>query len=159
MQNVVLGAIAGAAGTIALDVTTYSDMALRGRSSSNVPAEVIRRAADKAGIEPLNKPDELSDEQTKNRRSALGSLAGYTFGVSVGVLYSTAQPLFSKLPIGARAVILGGLVMAAMDVPATALRATDPKKWGLSAWMSDIVPHVMYGLVTASVCDAIRSSA
>jgi|GEM_PF-6643874 len=47
------------------------------------------------------------------------------------------------------------LTMAASDVPAAKLGATDPKTWGVPEWLSDIIPHVVYGLVTASVCDAI----
>lgn len=132
-------------------------MALRGRGASNMPAEVVRRIADKAGVEPLNKPDDQADDKTKNRRSALGALSGYTYGVAVGIIYSTVQPMFRKLPIPARALILGSLVMAATDVPATLLHATDPKKWGVGGWMSDILPHFVYGLVTVSICDMIRA--
>lgn len=157
LEAIILGAASGAAGTTALDMTTYGDMALRGRSSSNMPAEVVRRIAEKAGLEPLDKPDDQTDDRTKNRRSALGALSGYVYGVTVGIIYSTAQPLFRKLPIPARALILGGLVMAATDVPATLLRATDPKKWGAGGWVSDIVPHFMYGLVTVSICDMIQA--
>jgi hypothetical protein len=157
MNSVLLGAVAGAAGTMALDVTTYSDMAMRGRGSSNTPAEVVRRMADKAGMEPLNKPDAEADEQTKNRRSALGALSGYLIGLTIGATYGAANGLFSKVPVGAKALVLGGLAMAASDVPATMLDATDPKQWGTGGWMSDIVPHVIYGLVTVAVFDAIMS--
>lgn len=155
MNNILLGAVAGAAGTIALDITTYGDMAVRGRASSNTPAEVVRRMADKAGIAPLNKPDEESDDRTKVRRSALGALSGYMIGITIGSVYGAARPLVAKLPLGAKALIVGGLAMAASDVPATILEATDPKTWGVSGWLSDIVPHAVYGLVTSGVFDAL----
>ena len=45
MRGLILGAIAGAAGTMALDVAGYADMAIRGRTPSDLPAEVIRRLA------------------------------------------------------------------------------------------------------------------
>ena len=157
MNSVVLGAVAGAAGTMALDMATYGDMAVRGRGSSNTPAEMIRRMADKAGIEPLNKPDEEADDRTKNRRSGLGALSGYAIGLTIGAAYGAARPVFSQVSLPAKALILGGLAMAASDVPAAMLQATDPKQWGAGGWLADIVPHVMYGLVTAAVFDTIMS--
>lgn len=41
--------------------------------------------------------------------------------------------------------------MAGSDAPATALGVTDPRTWSRTAWLSDIVPHLVYGTVTASV--------
>lgn len=157
MNSVPLGAIAGAVGTTALDITTYLDMALRGRSPSNTPAEVVRRIADKAGIDPLNKPDEEAGDQSKNRRSALGALSGYLIGLTIGAGYGAGRPLFNRLPIGAKSIMLGGAAMAASAVPATTLGATDPKEWGTTGWLADIVPHLIYGVITATVFDAIAS--
>ena len=47
--------------------------------------------------------------------------------------------------------------MVASEGPATALAATDPRRWGVRGWISDIVPHAIYGLVTVAIVDAIRS--
>ena len=80
MNTGILGALPGAAGTMALDVVTYVDMAVRGRGASNMPAEVVRRMAEKIGLEPLNRPGEAVDEQTRNRRSALGALVRVPLG-------------------------------------------------------------------------------
>ncbi len=33
--------------------------------------------------------------------------------------------------------------------PMTALGVTDPRTWSGSDWISDVVPHVAYGVVTA----------
>jgi hypothetical protein len=35
------------------------------------------------------------------------------------------------------------------------LRITDPRSWGLTGWLSDVVPHVAYGAVTAYVADGL----
>jgi hypothetical protein len=43
------GAAAGAAGTTALNAATYLDMAMRGRSTSSAPQDLVKAAADRAG--------------------------------------------------------------------------------------------------------------
>lgn len=156
MRGLVLGAIAGAAGTLALDMVSYADMAVRGRSSSDLPAEVVRRLAIKAGVGALSVPSDQADEKLKNRRNALGALSGYEIGLLIGALYGLAS---ERSPgdrgLLARALILGAAAMAASDVPATMLDATDPKEWSPASWLSDIVPHVAYGMVTAAAFAAI----
>jgi len=32
---------------------------------------------------------------------------------------------------------------------------SDPTTWGLSGWASDAIPHLIYGLVTASTYEAL----
>lgn len=158
MNNVLLGAVAGAAGTLALDAASYGDMAVRGRGSSNLPGEVVRRIADRAGFDPLSKPDDEADDKTKNRRSGLGALSGYLVGLTIGALYGAARPLAKRAPLGPKALLLAALAMAASDVPAAKLEATDPKTWGAAGWLADIVPHVIYGLVTVAVFDAVTGN-
>jgi hypothetical protein len=41
--------------------------------------------------------------------------------------------------------------MAGANGPMTALGITDPRRWSPAAWISDVVPHLAYGLVTAAV--------
>ncbi len=157
MNNVFIGAVAGAAGTAALDITGYGEMALTGRSPSGTPAEVIRRVAKRANIEPLGRSDAVADDATKNRRSALGAISGYLIGTSIGAVYGAVSPLVARLPVLPKALLVGALAMAASEGPATALAATDPRRWGVRGWLSDIVPHAIYGLVTVAIVDAIRS--
>ncbi len=156
MRGLILGAIAGAAGTMALDYVSYLDMALRGRAPSDLPADVIRRLALKAGFLSFGSAGDGIDDETKNRRSALGALSGYKIGIVLGALYGAASyPPEKKRGIALRALVLGGLAMAASDVPAAALGATNLAEWGVSGWLSDIVPHAAYGLVTAAVFETI----
>lgn len=143
---------------MALDIASYADMALRGRAASDTPAEVIRRLAAKAGIASLSVPNDDTDDATKNRRSALGALAGYKIGITLGALYGLASyPSSRDRGIVMRSIVLCALAMAASDVPATLLEVTDPAEWGASGWIADIVPHAAYGLVTAAVFEAIAT--
>ncbi len=48
-RGIGLGLVAGAVGTIALDVATYTDMVARARPSSETPAKLAGVLADKAG--------------------------------------------------------------------------------------------------------------
>jgi hypothetical protein len=146
-----LGAIAGAAGTLALDAITYGDIVLRGRPPSTMPAEMIRRLAEKAGIAPFGKPDDDVDETVRNRRNGLAALSGYVIGLSVGAAYGVLRPLTSKMPLMLQLVTLTTLMMIASDGPAAIVGATDPKTWGPSGWISDLVPHVGYALVATCV--------
>jgi hypothetical protein len=158
MRGLILGAIAGAAGTMALDYASYIDMALRGRAPSDLPAEVIRRLAVKAGIPSLSVPSDDADDATKNRRSALGALSGYKVGIVLGALYGMASyPSTKDRGIVLRSILLCALAMAASDVPSTLLEATNPSEWGTSGWISDIVPHLAYGAVTAAVFETIAT--
>jgi len=50
---------------------------------------------------------------------------------------------------------MGGVAMAVSDSAATALGATDPTTWGVSGWLSDLVPHMAYGMVAAATLELI----
>lgn len=50
LRTILKGVMAGAAGTVALNIATYVDMAVRGRSSSNAPAKLISTVTDKIGL-------------------------------------------------------------------------------------------------------------
>ena len=159
MNRLIQGAIAGAAGTMALDVTSYLDIVVRGRSTSNIPAELIRCLAELANVPELSVPDDRADDKTKNRRGALGALSGYTVGIGIGMMYAVVSPLFSRAPLVCRAALVGAVAMAAADVPLTALKLTDPREWGTIGWLSDIFPHFAYGLITAAVIEAFEQEA
>jgi hypothetical protein len=143
------GVAAGAIGTIALDLTTYLDMLVRARGSSDLPATVAGTLAERAGV------DLGSGEAAGNRKTALGALFGYGIGAGVGTVYGLLRPAFPSVPAATAGIGLGLAAMAASDVPPTALGITDPRAWGVSGWASDVVPHVIYGLVTAMAFDAI----
>ncbi len=148
MSTMIQGAIAGAVGTMALDVTSYADMALRARSSSSLPGEVVKRMSARAGM-PI---------ENDNRASALGALTGYTVGVGVGVLYGALRSRIRRTPLTVSALALCAAAMLASDVPAARTGATDLRKWGFTGWISDVIPHVVYGYVTAAVFDAIDAT-
>ena len=86
MNDVVRGVIAGAAGTVALNVATYFDMALRGRPASTVPADLAGRLAEVVGVDALAGRDG-ADEQAGNRRTGTGALLGYVNGLGIGAAY------------------------------------------------------------------------
>ena len=50
LGGALLGAAAGAAGTTALNATTYLDMVLRGRSASSTPEDTMRYLSDLAHV-------------------------------------------------------------------------------------------------------------
>jgi hypothetical protein len=152
-KRAVLGSIAGAAGTLALDVTTYLDMAVRARPSSSVPARTAGRLASAAGVS-LG-----TEEAAETRRSALGALTGYASGLMVGIVYGILRPAARSIPAPVAGVAAGLGVMAASDGAAVAAGATDVRSWGPSGWASDLVPHLVYGLVTAAVFDLVSDTA
>lgn len=133
------GLLAGAAGTMALDVTTYLDMALRGRPSSSIPAKAAGELAGRVGVD-------LGDgEVGDSRRQGVGALLGYATGIGVGVGYGLLRTRVARPPLGLGAVALGLVAMAGSDTPLTALGLTDPRTWGVAGWVSDLVPHLVYG--------------
>ena len=139
------GAAAGAAGTTALNATTYLDMALRGRPASSTPEQVVERITGAVGVRVPG------DEQRRGARlSGLGALSGIGVGVGIGAAYGAARALgwLPSLPVAALALAGGALLGS--NGPMTLLGITDPRTWSRSDWASDLVPHLAYGVVAAA---------
>src|ERR671916_166232 len=97
------------------------------------------RLADKAGID-LSARGEAPDGPTaQNRRSGLGALLGFFPGLGVGVAYGLLRPHLGRVSTPRAGVALG---------------LTDPREWDLDSWLSDLGPHLVYGLATAAAYDA-----
>ena len=158
MNDLVAGAVAGAAGTTALNVTTYLDMAVRGRPASTMPEEAVKLVGDKLGvpIAPHDWQAEEVREKAANRQTALGALSGLATGITMGALYGIARGRAQGMRLPVAALVAGLGAMALSDVPLTASGLTDPRKWGAMGWASDLVPHLVYGLFTALTFDALR---
>lgn len=154
MQNKILGMVAGAAGTVALDLTTYGDMLLRGRPASSVPATLVGKLADAAGVEQLS--SNKTDEQSDNRRQAAGALFGYKTGLAIGGLYGLIQGQRAQRHRVVAGTLVGLLAMAASDLPIALTGVSDPREWSAADWASDLIPHLVYGLVVVETYEAIR---
>jgi uncharacterized membrane protein len=137
------GAAAGAAGTTALNAVTYLDMVVRGRPASDAPTEVVRRLADRIGLE-------LPGNRTKraNRWTGLGPVAGIATGVGVGALAGVLRGAGVRLPAAIGGPLLGAAAMFASDAPLAALGVSDPRSWSAVDWVSDAIPHLVYGVTT-----------
>ncbi|GII57578.1 hypothetical protein Pth03_59670 [Planotetraspora thailandica] len=146
-REIVSGMVAGATGTMALNIVTYLDQALRGRPPSTIPEQTAGELAERAGLD--------LGEKAGNRRQGLGPLLGVGVGLGLGAAYGLLRVPLREVPLPAAAAALGLLAMAASDVPAAALRLTDPREWSPASWVSDALPHLGYGMVTAAVYDSI----
>jgi hypothetical protein len=161
LRDALRGATAGAAGTTALNIATYADMTLRGRPSSEVPAEVAGELAQRVGLDLAagGGDGDGAKQKAQHRRSGLGALMGYGVGLGLGLAYGALRP---RLTLPGRLVAGGALGLAAMaasDAPATALKKTNPATWGAAGWLADVVPHLAYGLVTAATYEALAHGA
>jgi hypothetical protein len=152
LRNGFLGAVAGAAGNLALEAVGYGDMLLRGRSASSAPANVAGILAKELGIAAL--AIDTEGEQADNRRSAAGALLGYALGVGLGGLFGLLRPHLRPVPAPVAAVALGLAAMAASDLSIARSGVSDPKTWTATDWLSDLIPHLAYGLVTVVAFDA-----
>ena len=137
------GAVAGAAGATALDIVTYLDMAVRGRPASSTPEQTIDALTRRTH---LGVPG--TGQTRDNRLTGLGAAAGLGVGVlggvAVGWLYAGGlRPSRVAAVLGT-----GAAAMLGTNASMTALGVTDPRTWSRADWLSDLVPHVVYGLVT-----------
>ncbi len=149
------GLIAGAAGTVGLNVVTYLDMAVRARPASSVPAQTAEEIAEAAGAD-LAPQD--NDQTEQNRSQGLGALLGYISGLGFGGLYGALAPRLGPVPVPVGAAALTLATMAGTSVPAAATGVTDPRKWSAQEWVVDIVPHLVYGFVTAITYEAFAGA-
>ena len=157
LPNALKGLLAGAAGTLATDIATYADMALRGRSSSNAPSKMASIIATKLHL-PLSPQGVGAEDQTaQNRESGLGALLGYINGLGSGVAYGLLRPQLDEVPLPLTGTLVGLAVMAQSDVPLVMLKVSDPRTWGVSGWLSDLIPHLIYGFVTVATHEALSN--
>ncbi|MGH3524933.1 MAG: hypothetical protein ACRDU4_19425 [Mycobacterium sp.] len=140
------GAAAGAAGTTALNAITYLDMVVRGRPASTTPERTVESLAK---LVHLTIPG-TGDTQA-NRISGLGALTGYTAGIGIGVILGLAYSLGWRPGWLVGAVVATAGALIGTNGPMIALGVTDPRTWGVVGWISDLIPHLGYGVVTALV--------
>lgn len=147
------GALAGAAGTTALNAATYLDMALRGRPASDSPEQLVEQATDMVGGTIPGDKDERG-----NRLQGLGPLSGIAVGVTVGavagLLHRTLARHGHSVPAVIEATLIGAAAMALSDVPLKLTGISDPATWAVKDWASDAIPHLLYGAATYA---ALRS--
>jgi hypothetical protein len=153
LHRALLGAAAGAAGNLALEVVTYGDMLFRGRSPSGVPAKMAGILADDFGIAPLS--SEAIGEHADNRRSAAGALLGYSLGVGLGSVYGLVRPALGRVSTPLAGIAVGLVAMTVADTSYAVTGVSDPKTWTAPDWVSDLVPHVICGLVTVAAYESI----
>lgn len=147
-QGALAGLIAGAVGIVALNITTYADMTIRGRASSNVPAQLVGVLLDKAGISLSTQEGRAQDQVVRSREDGIGALLGYLNGLGIGLLYGLLQAKRGPVYTPMTGIVVGAAAMAASDIPIIALRVSDPGTWGVAGWISDAIPHLVYGIVT-----------
>ncbi len=146
------GLVAGAVGTATLNAVTYLDMTLRGRAGSEVPARTVHALAHLAGRRvPGRGPTRDA------RATALGALAGTSTGLATGVTAALlrAAGFRASRPVGALATAAAS--MALTDAVPARLGVTAPGAWSLSEWATDAVPHLAYGVSTATVLRTLES--
>ncbi len=158
LRNVLIGTIAGAAGTVALDIATYADMAIRGRSSSNAPAKMAENLAKIVHLPLSSQGTGSNDQAAQNRESGLGALLGYVNGLGTGALYGLVRSQFDNVPVPLAGILVGLAAMAESDVPLITLGKSNPKTWGFSGWTADIIPHLIYGMVTVLTYEALAGT-
>lgn len=149
LRGLLVGAAAGAAGTTALNAATYLDMVLRARPASSTPEKSVEKLADAAGVTIPG-----DDEQRANRVAGLGPMLGIATGVGVGALVGVARAAGIRTGGLVGTLLTTGVVLVASNAPMTVLKVTDPRTWSLTDWVSDVVPHLAYGIVTHATATA-----
>jgi hypothetical protein len=97
------------------------------------------------------------DLTAQNRENGLGALLGYINGLGTGVVYSLLRSQRDEVPLPLAGTLVGLAAMAESDIPLVMLKVSDPKTWGASGWLSDIIFHLIYGFVTAATYEALSS--
>lgn len=150
-RALLVGLAAGAAGTTALNVVTYLDVVVRARGASSTPEDTAVKLAQKLGI------DIPGDEAERaNRIAGLGPLMGIAAGLGVGATVGLARAFGFRPALPLAGILAGGLAMAATDAPMAVLGVSDPRTWAPADWLSDAVPHLVYGVVTTVVVAALH---
>ena len=150
IRHLAAGAAAGAAGTTALNAVTYLDMTIRGRPTSDTPQQTVEKLSSMTGITIPG-----DEEIRANRIAGLGPLTGLAAGVGSGLLLSLIAAAGRQPSAITEGLIAAAVAFVGSNAPMTALGVTDPRSWPPSAWISDLIPHLAFGIVTAATLRAM----
>jgi hypothetical protein len=134
-NRILAGAIAGAAGVVALNAAGYLDMLVRGRAASDMPARVAGKLAEELGL-PLDfnsdldadadgeddadhedvsdaaaADADLAPDAPANRREAVGALLGMANGIGIGVAYGIVRLILPRPPAWLAGAALGACLL------------------------------------------------
>lgn len=144
------GAAAGAAGTTALHAITYLDMVWRARAASSTPEATVKKLASAAGVTIPG-----SEEERSNRIAGLGPLTGIIVGIGTGAALGLARAAGFRPGMVVTSMVAAAATLTGSNGPMAALGVTDPHRWSAADWLSDIVPHLVYGAVTGGTLQAL----
>ncbi len=151
LRRLACGLAAGATGTIALELTSYVDMLVRGRAPSDQPQRLGSALVRHFGL------NVGTGAAGKSRRSGLGSASGYADGLALPMLYAAVAPDRDRPVLVAALVLAAGAMIGSNALP-IALGLTDPRSWTVDDWLTDAGPHLAYGLVAALTYEALVGS-
>ncbi|MEV4760634.1 hypothetical protein AB0J86_36785 [Micromonospora sp. NPDC049559] len=141
--------LAGVAATLARELVSSLDMAVRGRPYSDTHERMVRRIADGTHVSVG------TEKPARHRLTGLGFLLGF----ANGVLTVTAFALLTgrrRPPLPAAAALVGAGGMLVADAPMAALGVASPRRWGAQGWFEDGLPYVAYSLVAVTTLDRLE---
>jgi hypothetical protein len=145
------GAAAGALATTALNAATYGDMALRGRPPSSIPEETVRKSL---AIIGLRVPGDEAAQ--RNRLAGLAALGGLATGSTLGAMLGALRTLGLRPGPLLGPLVAGGVAMAGANAPLVVLRLSDPRRWSADDWASDLIPHLVFGIVAHRALESFQ---
>ncbi|MFE2547458.1 hypothetical protein ACFXGI_02690 [Streptomyces sp. NPDC059355] len=152
-RPVLHGAVAGLAGTTALNMAGYVDIVFRGRPISDTPEITVRTLAAKLHVRIPG------DEQIQeNRIAGLGPLTGYAVGMGMGVALSLAQAAGWLPTKASRYAVASLFALTVTNMPIFLLGISDPRTWAPSDWVSDIIPHGLFAVVTVQAIEKLEAA-
>src|SRR6201999_2942891 len=86
-----------------------------------------------------------------SRLSGLGALTGYAAGLGMGLVLGLAYALGWRPKLWLGIVVASLLALVGTNAPMTVLGVTNPLTWSVGGWISDLIPHLGYGVVAAAV--------
>lgn len=87
--------------------------------------------------------------ERRNRRQGLGPLLGLAAGVGAGAVVGAVRGAGWRPSLPAGAVAAALIAMVAGSGPIILLGVSDARSWSGKDWLADLVPHAVYGMVTA----------
>ena len=82
-----------------------------------------------------------------SRSGGMPLSASVAVGAALGLADDAVQGALGNVPAGVCGVLVGAAALVGANVPMVVLGITDPRSWSATDWVSDVVPHLAYGLV------------